>query len=403
MELPGNYTTTTTNYANNYTNTTTGNPQNFPLLPRAKNVRQIAGQHRPRKSPEYGRQLALRNAPKVKPPRSEPIPPDPIERSVTSGAPSRKTPYEEVREQVREIWRYYLPNAIADPMRAITALTMEAMRAVIEPAPSAIVEKTPNTDEAAAAAQVSASSSLRRLENAAVAFYQVMESEFGSGIAEQPVNATHRTTEDSRFKAAVTPGNKNIKEAVSKIVSLPASVDIRPCLAFEDLMRRIDGKFMFYGEPDMFRGQSIQGRIVVISPGLRDSLDPIRELLNDISGNNDILLTDAYLPPNYLRSHINLDESGVLASPTASPNDHRECLGIDPSRCFIWESTGSELFDREMVSEMSEIALDTIARYPARTVFVVTDSLIAAEFMRWSNNNRPGAAMRLEQLASTVG
>jgi len=56
-----------------------------------------------------------------------------------------------------------------------------------------------------------------------------------------------------------------------------------------------------------------------------------------------------------------------------------------------------------MVSEMSEIALDTIARYPARTVFVVTDSLIAAEFMRWSNNNRPGAAMRLEQLASTVG
>ena len=103
MELPGNYTTTTTNYANNYTNTTTGNPQNFPLLPRAKNVLQIAGQHRPRKSPEYGRQLALRNAPKVKPPRSEPIPPDPIERSVTSGAPSRKTPYEEVREQVREI------------------------------------------------------------------------------------------------------------------------------------------------------------------------------------------------------------------------------------------------------------------------------------------------------------
>jgi len=57
--------------------------------------------------------------------------------------------------------------------------------------------------------------------------------------------------------------------------------------------------------------------------------------------------------------------------------------------------------NHELVSQMYEVAHETVERHPTRTVFVVTDSLTAGEFMRWSNN-RPGAAMRLEQLASTV-
>ncbi|HEX2431122.1 MAG TPA: hypothetical protein VHK03_10205, partial [Aestuariivirgaceae bacterium] len=64
--------------------------------------------------------------------------------------------------------------------------------------------------------------------------------------------------------------------------------------------------------------------------------------------------------------------------------------------CFIWDATDPALFDREMISEMSEIALDTIARSPARTVFVITDSLSAAEFMRLHEGS--GVAIRLEQL-----
>ena len=41
----------------------------------------------------------------------------------------------------------------------------------------------------------------------------------------------------------------------------PTIMDNRPCLAFEDMMRRIDGEFIFYGKADMFRGQSIQVRL----------------------------------------------------------------------------------------------------------------------------------------------
>jgi hypothetical protein len=412
--FPGNYTNATTNCNNTttgYTHTTMGNPQNFPLLPRAKNVLQIAGQHRPRKSPEYGRQLALRNAPKVKPPRSEPIPPDPIERSVTSGAPSRKTPYEEVREWVRENCRYYLPNAIADPMRAITALTIEAVRAVIEPAPSAIVEKTPNTDEPAAAAQVSTSSSLRRLENAAVAFCQVIESEFGSGNVDLPVNAT-QPAEESQFKAAVTPASQSVEGFVSQIDSLPSIQDNRPCLMFDDLMKRIDGEFKLLGKPDVYEGKPIQGKIIVITPVYYDSLNFIHELLNNVSRSDDILLRTSHLEHHVRRSgvpnEVDLDENGLL-TPNISASEERDCPGIHPSRCFVWDLTpqttdpfASAHHIRELASEIYQVATDTIARRPARTVFVVTDSGTAAEFMRLSDNNRPGSAMRLIQLASTV-
>jgi hypothetical protein len=77
----GNYTNTTTNCNNTttgYTHTT-GNPQNLPLQPRANKIWHNAG-HRPRRSPENGRQLALRKAEKVV--ASEQ--PDPIERSLKS-------------------------------------------------------------------------------------------------------------------------------------------------------------------------------------------------------------------------------------------------------------------------------------------------------------------------------
>jgi hypothetical protein len=341
-----------------------------------------------------------------------PAPPDPIERSMTSGAAGRKTPYEEMGEWFRENYRYYLPNAIADPMRAITALALEAVRAVIEPAPSAIVEKTPNTDEAAAAAQVSASSSLRRLENAAVASYRVMESEFGSGNAEQPMNATHQTTEESQFKAAVTPASQSVEGFVSQIDSLPSIQDNRPCLMFDDLMKRMDGEFKLLGKPDVYEGKPIQGKIIVITPVYYDSLNFIHELLNNVSRSDDILLRTSHLEHHVRRSgvpnEVDLDENGLL-TPNISASEERDCPGIHPSRCFVWDLTpqttdpfASAHHIRELASEIYQVATDTIARRPARTVFVVTDSGTAAEFMRLSENNRPGSAMRLIQLASTV-
>jgi hypothetical protein len=412
--LPGNYTTTTTNHANNYTNTTTGNPQNFPLLPRANNVRQIAGPHRPRKSPEYGRQLALRNAPKVKPPRSEPIPPNPIERSVTSGATRQRTTYDEAWEMVRQFYRSWVPNAITYPVRALTALEVERLRWLLGPQTTATVENTPNTNGELVSAQVSADAeraSARRLENAAIAFYQVMESEFGSGIAEQPVNATHQPLQDSQYREAVSPESKSAKEIISQIDYLPPIEDNRPCLVFDDLMKRIDGEFRLYGQPDRYSGQPIQGKIVVISPVYYDSLDFIRDLLNDVSRSDDILLRTSHLEHHVRRSgvpnEVDLDENGLL-TPNISASEDRDCLGIHSSRCLVWDLTPqssypdvNEYNTRELASEMYQVAADTIARHPTRTVFVVTDSLTAAEFMRWSNN-RPGAAMRLEQLASTV-
>jgi hypothetical protein len=338
-------------------------------------------------------------------------PPVPIEDSMTSGAAGRKTPYEEVLERVRENYRYYLPNAIAYPLRALTALQMEALRWVIEPVTPAVVEETSNTDVGAAAAQVSASSSLRRLENAAIAFCQVMESEFGSGIAEQPVNATHQPLQDSQYREAVSPESKSAKEIISQIDYLPPIEDNRPCLVFDDLMKRIDGEFRLYGQPDRYSGQPIQGKIVVISPVYYDSLDFIRDLLNDVSRSDDILLRTSHLEHHVRRSgvpnEVDLDENG-LPTPNISASEDRDCLGIHSSRCLVWDLTPqssypdvNEYNTRELASEMYQVAADTIARHPTRTVFVVTDSLTAAEFMRWSNN-RPGAAMRLEQLASTV-
>jgi hypothetical protein len=415
--FPGNYTNATT-ISNGATSPWTVNPPhqtgmlNGYYVAHAPSPSKRAGANRPGKwlhdmTDEERRGFLKRMGVKT----LNPAPPVPIEDSMTSGAAGRKTPYEEVREQVREIWRFYLPNAIADPMRAITALTMEAVRAVIEPAASAIVEKTPNTDEAAAAAQVSASSSLRRLENAAVAFYQVMESEFGSGIAEQPVNATHQPLQDSQYREAVSPESKSAKEIISQIDYLPPIEDNRPCLIFDDLMKRIDGEFRLYGTHDPYQGQSIQGKIVVISPVYNDSLDFIHGLINDISRSDDILLRTSHLKNHVRRSgvpnEVDLDEKGLL-TPNISASEDRDCLGIHPSRCFVWDLRPHSLDpfenlrqNHELVSQMYEVAHETVERHPTRTVFVVTDSLTAGEFMRWSNN-RPGAAMRLEQLASTV-
>jgi hypothetical protein len=316
----------------------------------------------------------------------------------SAAAPSHAV-LDRTREGLRQ-YAGYFPNAFGIAFRAWSASFVETVRSTcLGPYDPAAEATSPSTDPATTLESLDRSPewvTARTLENAAVAFYHVMESEFGSAPSEQPMNATLQTTEDSQLRAAVTPGSENFKEAVSKIVSLPTIMDNRPCLAFEDMMRRIDGEFIFYGKADMFRGQSIQGKIVVISPVLRDSLGSIRDVLNDISRNNDILLSDAYLPPTYLPRKIKLDENGVASSPNAMPEDHWECLGIDPSRCFIWDATDPALFDREMILEMSEIALDTIARSPARTVFVITDSLSAAEFMRLHEGS--GVAIRLEQL-----
>jgi len=82
--FPGNYTNATTNCNNTttgYTHTTMGNRQNLPLQPRANKVWENAC-HRPRRSPENGRRLALRNARKVG--ATEQVEPDPIERSLKS-------------------------------------------------------------------------------------------------------------------------------------------------------------------------------------------------------------------------------------------------------------------------------------------------------------------------------
>jgi hypothetical protein len=243
----------------------------------------------------------------------------------SAAAPSHAV-LDRIGEDLRQ-YAGYLPNAFGIAFRAWSASFVETVRwACLEPVERAAEAPFPDTDLATVVESLDRSPEwvTARTLNAAVAFYQVMESEFGSAPAEQPVNATLQTTEDSQLRAAVTPGSKNLKEAVSKIVSLPTIMDNRPCLAFEDMMRRIDGKFMFHGRVDMFRGQSIQGKIVVISPVLRDSLGSIRDVLNDISRNNDILLTDAYLPPTYLPRKIKLDENGVASSPNAMPEDHWE-------------------------------------------------------------------------------
>jgi hypothetical protein len=415
--FPGNYTNTTTIF-NGATSPWTVNPPhqtgmlNGYYVAHAPSPSKRAGANGPGKwlhdmTDEERRGFLKRMGVKT----LNPAPPVTIEDSMTSGAAGRKTPYEEVREWVRENCRYYLPNAIADPMRAITALTIEAGRAVIEPAPSAIVEKTPNTDEPAAAAQVSTSSSLRRLENAAVAFCQVIESEFGSGNVDLPVNAT-QPAEESQFKAAVTPASQSVEGFVSQIDSLPSIQDNRPCLMFDDLMKRMDGEFKLLGKPDVYEGKPIQGKIIVITPVYYYSLNFIHELLNNVSRSDDILLRTSHLEHHVRRSgvpnEVDLDENGLL-TPNISASEERDCPGIHPSRCFVWDLTpqttdpfASAHHIRELASEIYQVATDTIARRPARTVFVVTDSGTAAEFMRLSENNRPGSAMRLIQLASTV-
>jgi hypothetical protein len=342
-----------------------------------------------------------------------PAPPVPIEDSMTSGAAGRGTSYEKEREMLRH-YLGYLPNAIAYPLRALTALEVEGLRWLLGSQTTATVENTPNTNGELVSAQVSADAeraSARLIENAAVASYRVMESEFGSGIAEQPVNATHQPLQDSQYREAVSPESKSAKEIISQIDYLPPIEDNRPCLVFDDLMKRIDGEFRLYGKHDPYQGQSIQGKIVVISPVYNDSLDFIHDLINDVSRSDDILLRTSHLKNHVRRSgvpnEVDLDKKGLL-TPNISASEDRDCLGIHPSRCFVWDLRPHSLDpfenlrqNHELVSQMYEVAHETVERHPTRTVFVVTDSLTAGEFMRWSNN-RPGAAMRLEQLASTV-
>ena len=326
-----------------------------------------------------------------------PTMPADLERSVTSAGSRPPNYFNQMREDLQSVWKAVgqVVPTLAFPVRAFTAVFTEIARGIVEPQPISAEPPTTDPDHLnALLAADSRRSTAGMLGNAAAAFYQVMESEFGSGKVDLPNNATHQTVEQARFRAATTSASKSVEDVTSQIAVLPLATENRPCLMFDDLMERVQGEFILYGKPEDYRGQSLQGKVVVISPVSQWSLDRIRNLLRDVSRGDDILLT-ALTVPEFVDSRVHgiaLDSSGLLSSSRVSPSDHSDCLGLHPSRCFTWDSTEMYPWEHELVSDMHQIAVETVGRDPWRTVFVVTDSFTAAAFTR-----RSRAAIRLEQ------
>ena len=306
----------------------------------------------------------------------------------------------------------YLPNALAYPLRACAALCIEGARAVIDPraeppiAPPIAAEATTDLDRVNAGLTAAPQSNTGSLvENAADAFYQVMESEFGSGAADAPTNATQEKIEDAQFKAAIASSRNDPEGIVSRIDYLPPILDIRPHLSFRALTARIDKEFRLdHPVPDTDFDRTIQGKIVVLSPVYNNKFGVIRRFLEDVSRGGDVLLKCSplqYTIPGYgVSNDISLGVDGMLL-PNVVTAEGQDCLGIHPSRCFVWDVAPEFPYNApdELALGMARTALLTIERHPALTVFVVTDGITGHNFMQSMRNNG-AAALHLSQRAN---
>ena len=380
-----------------------------------------ATRHRPRKSPENGRNLALHTLRKKRKTLPRPTPPDPIERSVTSGAERQPGFFDQMRKGLRNFCKGYLPNALGDPTRAAGALVIEGARAVMGPRdaeppiatePETDLERVKfgltttdlnRVDGDLTAAPLSNIGSL--VENAADAFYQVMETEFGSGVTDAPTNATQETFEEAQFKAAIAFPDNDPDKIVLQIDSLPTIEDSREPLSFHALTKRSEKEFRLYHEvPDTDFDRTIQGKIVILTSSDGNDFGVVRRLLEDVSRDGDILLRSSplqyYIPGYGVDNEISLGENGMLV-PNVVPAERQDCLGFRPSRCFIWNETPEIAYNApdELALGMARTALLTIERHPELTVFVVTDPITEYNFKR-SVRNSGGAAISLAQRAT---
>ena len=181
-------------------------------------------------------------------------------------------------------------------------------------------------------------------------------------------------------------------------------MDNRPPLSLRALTERIENQFILQESvPETDIDQTIQGKIVVLSPVVDDELGVIRRFLDDVSRGDDILLRTSplqyFIPRHGMTNNVLLGEDGILL-PNGVTAEDQDCLGIHPSRCFVWE-VAPEVPNNapdELALAVARTALLTIERHPALTVFVVTDVRTANNFMKSVRKNG-GAAMRLEQRA----
>ena len=272
-------------------------------------------------------------------------------------APSHAS-LDQTQDELRQYARY-LPNAFGIAFRTYSASVVETFRWMcLEPAdrekaslttdlPS-IVEKLDRPPKWTTA---------RLIENTASGLYHVINSEFGG-----QANATSLPEREIEFRAAVTP--PGIDQIIPQIDRLPIVGDSRPSVKLSDLRREIRREFTMWTREDHHWDQPIQGRILVMT--YRESPDMFRQLLRDVSRNDDILLTTS--DGRDLSNEVELDDPGLLP-PNLAQIDH--CLGMESSRCFAWDQSPHRA--DELAFEMGEVALYTIDRYPARTVFIVTD------------------------------
>jgi hypothetical protein len=393
-----------------------------PVSPRTGTSPVSFGYYSRRPNNEFARRNAIRTAKQTG--NFPAIEPDEIGKSLTSGGTrqqktylaqakewfcSAAAPSHAVLDRTQNVIRQYanyLPNAFGIDSRTWSASVVETARWMcLEPADRA-AEETSLTDLPSLVEKLDRPpewTTARLIEDTASGLYHVVEGEFGSSTtAEQPLNATHQTIEEGQFKTSVAPASNRFEDITTQIALLPIMNDDRPCLLFDDLMKRVEGEFMLYGKPDSFLNQSIQGKIVVVSPVVSRSLGLVKNLLKDVFRNDDLLLATSRLQDHtsgiVIRDEIDMSDDGLLVA-NVSTGEDRECLGVHHSRCFVWDARPDY---REVVTEIYQIALDTIERYPRRTVFVVTHSLAAAALMD-RTHSRPGIAIRIEQLQSTGG